>query len=199
MRCLNEPIAQQTNKEDDCTGRFREGRYKSQALFDEKALVTCLAYFDLNHVRARMVETPEKSEFTSISDRVTELKRSTSLADNDHTGQPTHLHPFVGNPRDEMPKGLPFRLTDYIELLDWTGRAILANKGGFMINDKPSMLERLQIDPKHWFLCLDYLEWASALSLYPCKSVIRFSVHSNKRLQNINNCTSAVDCSRCTG
>ncbi|MEJ2612434.1 MAG: transposase, partial [Candidatus Thiodiazotropha sp.] len=118
MRCLNEPIARQANKEDNCTGRFWEGRYKSQALLDEKAIMTCLAYIDLNPIRAKMAETPEKLEFTSISDRVAELKRGISPDDNDHTGQPSHLYPFVGNLRDEMPKGLPYHLTDYMKLLD---------------------------------------------------------------------------------
>jgi hypothetical protein len=49
-----------------------------------------------------------------------------------------------------MPKGLPFHLIDYIELLDWTGRAILEDKRGFISSEQPPMLERLKIDPKNW-------------------------------------------------
>jgi len=72
MRCLNESIARMANAEDNVSGRFWEGRFKSQALLDEGAVLAAMAYVDLNPIRATMVKTPGESDYTSIQQRIIE-------------------------------------------------------------------------------------------------------------------------------
>ena len=148
MRVLNESIAREANAEDKCTGRFWEGRFKTQALLDEAALAACMAYVDLNPVRAKMANTPETSDHTSIKQRIQNAQQVTQP--NHPRQQAKILMPFVGYPRENMPKGLPFRLTDYIELVDWTGRILREDKRGAISEQTPPVLQRLNIEPKHW-------------------------------------------------
>lgn len=70
MRSLCEPIARLANKQDECTGRFWEGRFKALRITDESALLACAMYVDLNPVRAAMAESPDQSVHTSAYDRI---------------------------------------------------------------------------------------------------------------------------------
>ena len=49
-----------------------------------------------------------------------------------------------------MPEGLPFKLTDYIELVELTGRIMREDKRGYITNSIPPILNRLNIEPEHW-------------------------------------------------
>ena len=148
MRGINEYIARKANKEDNCKGRFWEGRFKSQALLDEEALLTCMAYVDLNPIRARMVDSVESSEYTSAYERI-HGKASEVSAIEDDLNLPS-LFGFVGDVHQENPDGLAYSLIDYIELLDWTGRVIRPDKRGAIPVYHPLLLDSLGIDDDAW-------------------------------------------------
>ena len=144
MRCLNEHIARQANEEDGCTGRFWEGRYKSQALLDETALLTCMGYVDLNPIRASIAETPESSDFTSIQARISALRQDT----------PADALPLLAFAGDENSNNsantLPLHLDDYLTLVDWTGRAQRQDKRGAIPDHLPALFERLAVTHDQW-------------------------------------------------
>ncbi len=70
MRALSEPIARLANKQDECTGRFWEGRFKAQRIVDEAGLLACAMYVDLNPVRAALADSPDGAVYTSAYDRI---------------------------------------------------------------------------------------------------------------------------------
>ena len=148
MKGLNESIAKQANQEDNCTGRFWEGRFKSQALLDEAAVLSAMAYTDLNPVRAGIAATPESSDYTSIQARLEHLKQTPNTPFCDPT--PDFLQIFSDNARSDEPHGIPFKFEDYVQLVDWTGRVIRDDKKHAINHDLPPILQRLDIDPKQW-------------------------------------------------
>jgi REP element-mobilizing transposase RayT len=133
MRSLNEHLARLANAEDDCTGRFWEGRFKSQALLDEAGLLTAMAYVDLNPIRAGIAKTPEDSEFTSIYQRIQQFKYSAKLSSQRRSSAQPHI-PLkrFAEPADRTIDGIPYISTDYLQLVDWTGRCIREDKRGFI-------------------------------------------------------------------
>ena len=146
MRCLNEHLARKANEEDGCKGRFWEGRFKSQALLDECAVLSCMAYVDLNPVRAGVATMPEDSDYTSLQERIIQWGRAKSQGEKQ---QPARLKPLQA--RGYAPKtSIAFSITDYFELVDWTGRAIRDDKRGAINTSLPSIMQRLGIASDEW-------------------------------------------------
>ena len=161
MRVLNESIARMANKEDEVKGRFWEGRFKSQAIMDESALMTVMAYVDLNPVRADIAEDLASSDFTSIQRRLEgryEKTQAVVVVDDDLKGNDKVMNQFV-----ERLKGLPFSrlmpfhsagsslaipfdFADYLKFVDYMGRAVHPSKSGFIREDIPSIVDKLNID-----------------------------------------------------
>ena len=139
MRGINEAIARRSNAEDNCKGRFWDGRFKSQALLDEQALLTCMAYVDLNPIRANMAQSPEDSDYTSVQERI--VNKNTTLK-------------AFGN-RDE---DIPFALDDYLALVDATGRAIIDEYKGYIDAELPDILLRLGLNNKTWLKQIKYFD-----------------------------------------
>ena len=185
MRVLNETIARQANTEDRVKGRFWEGRFRSQALLDEQAILTAMAYVDLNPIRAGMAETPESSAHTSVAERITDLKTHphppaereqeaqphhqdvTPTHDDSHT--PPALRPLAH--LDALPQqpllpfdatyrqaaAIPFAWADYLDLIEMTGRCQHPGKRGLIHQRVPQLLQRLQIEPEQFIDCTLHL------------------------------------------
>ncbi|MDE1462186.1 hypothetical protein [Spartinivicinus poritis] len=146
-----------------------EGRFKSQALLDEAALLTCMAYVDLNPIRAKLADTPEASDFTSIQARIrqrtsdethstktapSQAKAPTNREEhNDEQAPHPALVPFTGNIKPDCcstDRGIQFNECDYFDLVDYTGRAIRDDKQGHIPQHLIPILTRLNINPNEW-------------------------------------------------
>ena len=171
MRCLNETVARQANKEDECTGRFWEGRFKSQALLDEKALVTCLAYVDLNPVRAGLCDSLDGSDFTSIQERLFSHARKVKrhsyrqhrllsrraarhLTGHKPASKQANLK-SLANMQGFDDNSLPISRASYFELLESTCKALELekhepDKAIHTLADRQRVLPELGIGPQAW-------------------------------------------------
>jgi hypothetical protein len=176
MKCLNQPIAKLANQEDECTGHFWESRFKSQALLTEEAILTCMTYVDLNPIRASLATTPETSDYTSIQERIQPrfcladaVKTNRELGGSERLSVPLKpLLPFDGNVTQTHQGGISFHYREYLELVDWTGRAARDDKRGAIPCSTPPILERLNIKATNWLNNSQHFEQ-------------RFRWHFNKR------------------
>jgi REP element-mobilizing transposase RayT len=160
MRCLNQPIARQANLEDQCTGKFWESRFTSQALKTEEALLSCMAYVDLNPIRVGLAASPETSSHTSVRERIQpEFDFTQAIMGQQKRGDilefKVPLKPLLHFEEDQVNEsqtGILFAFHDYLQLVDWTGRMIRNDKRGSIDDALPPILDRLQVSVEQWRL-----------------------------------------------
>ena len=169
MKCISEPIAKRANREDEVTGHFWEARFKVQPLLDESAIAACMAYVDLNPIRAAVAETPETSEFTSLHDRIADRQSAASApsaaaqdTQTEHGPQAGWLAPIALEPsrRQARERRTDRRLTNrgclfmtldqYLQLVDWTGRQLRLDKPGQIPSHLGPILTRLDCSQETW-------------------------------------------------
>ncbi|MFT6034252.1 MAG: hypothetical protein ACI854_002798 [Arenicella sp.] len=142
MGIVNETIARKANNEDQCTGRLWEGRFNSQAHLDSRALLACMAYVDLNPVRASIASLPATPKHTCVKQRTDFLVKKLP--------EKRTIESVIGINQekigiDQEKIGIPFKLVDYLELVDWTGRILRGDKRGRSENVLPPILKRLSL------------------------------------------------------
>jgi hypothetical protein len=149
MKYLKEPIARRANREDECKGCFWESRFASQALLDDPAIVSSMVYVDLNPIRAGMAQTPETSVHTSV------CARSQSAAHSDDAGFDKPMAPLAASIQSAL---IVVTTKQYLELVDWTGRALHPGKHGLIAADAPLIIMRLGLQPAQWCLQVPAIE-----------------------------------------
>jgi hypothetical protein len=115
---------------------------------DEAALLAAMAYVDLNPVRAGIAATPESSDFTSIQERIRGGKSKPEAPSQQPETSEESLMPFDATAR--MDWAIPFAYDDYLDLVDWTGRAIHPKKRGAIPAHQPKILQRIGMDAEQF-------------------------------------------------
>lgn len=188
MRCLNETIACLANKEDECTGSFWEGRFKSQALLDEGAILTAMAYVDLNPIHANMADTPEQSDFTSIQERILYLKHQQLKNESqiNNSPQPPQLMPFKNNSQQKSAPFIDLKLTDYLFLVEETGRIAREDKAGKISESCAPILARLKLNPSTWITMVHKFETEFSHAIGEERILILFENRHNIKFKRRN-------------
>jgi len=171
MKCIKERLARRANRADGCTGHFWEGRFQSVPLLDHAAVIACMAYVDLNPIRAAIADRPETSDYTSIQQRIiarqTHQRAAALLAQPEAQHVVHSLRAAAETTRDTGPESglwiapiaratgsrytLPLlTLDEYLTLVDETGRIVRSGKRGAIPAHLAPILDRLTLDLNAW-------------------------------------------------
>ena len=104
-----------------------------------RAVLAGMAYVDLNPIRAGMVDRLEHSVHTSVHERIAALRAHPEQAAEPLRPVAGGLHPVT-----------PLSTADYLQILDWAGRALVPGKRGRIVDDAPAILSVVARDAGRW-------------------------------------------------
>jgi hypothetical protein len=89
---------------------------------------------------------------------------------------------FVGNLRQDMPKGIAYSLIDYCELVDCTGRCIREDKAGYIEQHHSPILARLDLDSEQWLTLTTEFEQHFSTAVSSEHMLQQFKHHTEHQL-----------------
>lgn len=173
MRNLNEFIARKANEEDNCTGRFWEGRFRSQALLTEKALLSCMAYVDLNPIRAGTATSLKESFHTSIHRRI-----NLSIS---HNKSQRGFMPFKTQRISKNSRCLNFTLDNYYELLNNSIELLKNNEESAKPLKNKRRVKLIDMNQPQWTQTIKHFEKAFSFAAGDTASMQQFKKHTNRK------------------
>ncbi len=166
IRQLAQYMGIRCNAEDGITGHFWESRFAMRRLLDDAALLACLAYVDLNPIRAGIVGSLEGYQQVSIGERLRSLddqavNSSDWLAPLELAAESDgksvtmvnrlsrrDLETQLAAQQQQRLGCLPITLEGYADLLRWlSGNTRDRMNETVSGNDEPPILRRLCLDP----------------------------------------------------
>jgi len=114
-----------------------------------------MAYVDLNPIRAKMADSVQTAQYTSIFERIHD---KASEVDNKEKlpFTPKPLLGFIGNDHKDTPKGIAFSILDYLTLVEETGKVIRADKRGSLNKNACALLTHLGINSDDWLALAEH-------------------------------------------
>lgn len=162
MGFFSENIARRANAEDECAGRFWQGRYQLRELEGLHSILLCGVYVDLNPIKAGEAASPKTARYTSAYQRIEAMSQPVDDAHRPDSwlAEPTWQDAAA---RDEAVCSssrtgkrasdlglLPISLADYLGLLFWTARQIRSGQRATVPRDLESFLDRLHLKSEYW-------------------------------------------------
>ena len=170
MQCLNAPIARRSNVEDGCTGRFWEGRFYSKTLPDERAVYACMAYADLNPLRAGDADRIDTPAHTALRRRLDEAVEKPERLNE-------AVAPMVFDAERNWigtsgPSVLALTLRDYRAHVEWAAARTIRSSGamGGEQRGPPSTLT----DPESWLTVLTKLRRRTIMQVALPRGMLAF-------------------------